>query len=112
MVRTGAAWAYREYLSDKGLLTLDSQAMADGRRVWGLTKAQNMPPWEWRRHGGNNTKPNGCQIKGNINGKGVRIYHAQGSRSYGATRINESKGERWFCSEAEARAAGWRAPRS
>ena len=26
-------------------------------------------------------------------------------------RIDEGRGERWFCSEAEARAAGWRAPR-
>ena len=24
------------------------------------------------------------------------------------TRINTSKGERWFCTESEARAAGWR----
>jgi hypothetical protein len=27
---------------------------------------------------------------------------------YGKVRINKSKGERWFCSEAEAVAAGWR----
>lgn len=69
-----------------------------------------MPPWEWRRSGAGNATGN-CQIKGNINSKGDRIYHVPGSRSYGATRINESKGERWFCSEAEAKAAGWRAPR-
>ena len=25
--------------------------------------------------------------------------------------IDESRGERWFCTEAEARRAGWRAPR-
>ena len=31
-----------------------------------------------------------------------------GGKYYGATQVNSSKGERWFCSEAEARAAGWR----
>jgi hypothetical protein len=51
-----------------------------------------------------------CNIKGNISSKGDRIYHAPGSRSYGATKINESKGERWFCSEAEAIRDGWREP--
>ena len=52
----------------------------------------------------------GCRIKGNISQNG-RIYHVPGSPSYEQTKIDESKGERWFCSEAEARAAGWRAPR-
>jgi endonuclease YncB( thermonuclease family) len=106
MVRMGAAWAYREYLRDSSLLTIEADAKANERGFWGLSEAQNMPPWEWRRSGGHNTKSNGCQIKGNINSKGDRIYHVPGSRSYGATQINESKGERWFCSEAEARAAG------
>ena len=112
MVRMGAAWAYREYLIDKGLLTLESDARSGKRGVWGLSEAQNMPPWEWRQSGGQNTTTNGCQIKGNINSKGDKIYHAPGkSSSYGATRIDESKGERWFCSESDAKAAGWRAPR-
>jgi len=70
-----------------------------------------MAPWEWRRSGGNQGAPERCLIKGNINSKGDKIYHAPGMSSYGATRIDESKGERWFCSEAEALASGWRAPR-
>jgi endonuclease YncB( thermonuclease family) len=110
MVHMGAAWAYRRYLRDQGLLTLEAEAKAQERGLWGLSEAQNRPPWEWRRSGGGNTSGN-CQIKGNINSKGERIYHVPGSRSYGATRINEAKGERWFCSEVEAREAGWRAPR-
>jgi len=52
--------------------------------------------------------PQGCAIKGNISRKGERIYHVPGQEHYGATRISTGKGERWFCSEAEARAAGWR----
>ena len=95
MVRLGAAWAYREYLMDRGLLTLEADARADKRGLWGTSEAQAVPPWKWRRSGDGNQAGN-CQIKGNINSKGDRIYHMPGSRSYGATRINESKGERWF----------------
>jgi hypothetical protein len=53
----------------------------------------------------------GCKIKGNISAKGEKIYHLPGSSSYERTAINERAGERWFCSEDEAVAAGWRAPR-
>ena len=52
----------------------------------------------------------GCRIKGNIGSSG-RIYHVPGTAAYEKTRIDESKGERWFCTEEEAQAAGWRAPR-
>ncbi|WP_245424922.1 sunset domain-containing protein [Shinella zoogloeoides] len=50
-----------------------------------------------------------CNIKGNVsyNG-GQRIYHVPGQHYYDATRISYMDGERWFCSEAEAQAAGWR----
>ena len=52
-----------------------------------------------------------CLIKGNINSKGDKIYHTPwGSKHYKRTKINTNKGERWFCSENEALAAGWRAP--
>jgi micrococcal nuclease len=54
------------------------------------------------------TGPNGCDIKGNISANG-KIYHLPGSADYDRTRIDESRGERWFCSVAEAQAAGWRA---
>jgi hypothetical protein len=50
----------------------------------------------------------GCLVKGNISVGGQRIYHAPGQRYYGETRVALHFGERWFCSEAEARRAGWR----
>jgi endonuclease YncB( thermonuclease family) len=57
-------------------------------------------------------KPDGeCRIKGNINDEGERIYHLPGSDAYERTGINTRRGERWFCTEEEARKAGWRAPR-
>lgn len=49
-----------------------------------------------------------CDIKGNINTSGEKIYHLPGCGSYSKTKIDESRGERWFCSEEEAQAAGWR----
>lgn len=49
-----------------------------------------------------------CLIKGNINNKGVKIYHMPGQQYYEKTIITESKGERWFCTVDEAKAAGWR----
>jgi len=55
-------------------------------------------------------KTGDCRIKGNISSNG-KIYHRPGSPAYEKTRIDESKGERWFCSEEEARAAGWRPPK-
>lgn len=51
--------------------------------------------------------PEGCVIKGNISSKGKRIYHVPGQRWYDETRISTGKGERWFCSESDARNAGW-----
>ncbi len=53
-----------------------------------------------------------CNIKGNINGAGEKIYHLPNSKWYEKTFIDDSKGERWFCSEDEARGAGWRSPYS
>jgi len=51
---------------------------------------------------------NQCTIKGNISSAGENIYHVEGCGSYNATKIDEARGERWFCSEADALAAGWR----
>ncbi|PJC27911.1 nuclease [Candidatus Shapirobacteria bacterium CG_4_9_14_0_2_um_filter_39_11] len=49
-----------------------------------------------------------CNIKGNISTSGEKIYHLPGCGSYAKTQIDEGRGERWFCSEEEAQAAGWR----
>jgi len=49
-----------------------------------------------------------CVIKGNISSSGEKIYHLPGCDYYNQTVIDESKGEKWFCTEAEAVAAGWR----
>lgn len=50
-----------------------------------------------------------CNIKGNVSATtGERIYHVPGQKYYSATRISPQYGDRWFCTEQQARAAGWR----
>ena len=58
------------------------------------------------------TKP-GCTVKGNVSQTtGNRLYHVPGMENYAQTVIDSRYGERWFCSEADAVAAGWsKAPR-
>ncbi|MEA5465785.1 cold shock domain-containing protein [Leptothoe sp. PORK10 BA2] len=54
-----------------------------------------------------------CTIKGNIAvATGNKVYHLPGMEDYESTVIDHTKGERWFCSESDAIAQGWRkAPR-
>jgi len=50
-----------------------------------------------------------CRIKGNISiDTGERIFHVPEQKCYAQTRISPQYGERWFCSELEAWATGWR----
>jgi hypothetical protein len=51
----------------------------------------------------------GCDIKGNVSyTTGEKVYHVPGGTWYDATVIDPRYGERWFCTEAEAVANGWR----
>lgn len=109
MVLSGWSLAYRKFSND--YIAEEDQAKSAKRGVWA---GKFELPWEFRANrwgdAAENAPDSECPIKGNINSKGVRIYHAPWSRSYSRTRINNAKGERWFCTEAEALAAGWRAP--
>lgn len=107
MIDKGLAWAFLRY-SD----AYASEETAAKAREIGIWSSHFTPPWEFRDArwaAARETAPEGCPIKGNISRNG-RIYHAPWSPWYDRTRISTSKGERWFCSEAEAIAAGWRAP--
>jgi len=51
-----------------------------------------------------------CSIKGNVNkDTGEWIYHVPGGQYYSRTNIKPEEGDRWFCTRAEAEAAGFRA---
>ena len=110
MVSSGWAVAYQAYSSDY----VEQEATARSARA-GIWIGKFVMPADWRRGQRSGVAatpsaaaPGACQIKGNVSGKGERIYHVPGQRDYDATKINEGKGERWFCTEAEARTAGWR----
>lgn len=109
LVTEGLVWAFRRYSADYG--NLEDDARSVGRGVW---QAPTEAPWDyragrWDRAAGE--APDGCPIKGNISAEGEQIYHTPWSPWYGRTKISEAAGERWFCDEAEAIAAGWRAAR-
>lgn len=109
LVENGVAWAFRRYSNAYAQQELAAKARSLG--IWS-GRDDYTPPWEFRAarwSDAANEAPEGCPIKGNISQHG-RIYHAPWSPWYSRTRINEAKGERWFCNEAEAQAAGWRAP--
>ena len=89
----------------------DAAGRAKATKI-GIWSGTFVMPWDFRHSqqsaGAGNTAPGQCLIKGNISSKGERICHVPGGRYYDATVIDTAKGKRWFCSEAEARAAGWR----
>ena len=52
-----------------------------------------------------NSNPD-CQIKGNIN-HGEKFYFTPDCRNYKEVSIDESFGDKWFCTEIEAKGAGF-----
>ena len=115
LVREGWALAFRRY--SQAYVNEESVAKAARRGLW---RGEFVRPWDWRRgkrlqtaHRDDrrvSSRDRGaCNIKGNISrNSGRRIYHVPGDPDYARTRISTSHGERWFCTESEARAAGWR----
>lgn len=109
MVASGIAWAYRRYSFD--YVSDENQAVVTAR---GLHAGQAQLPSQFRAARraaarGDVAGPGGdCAIKGNISASGERIYHLPRQTFYSRTRISPAKGERWFCTEADARSAGWR----
>ncbi len=109
MVAEGWALAYRRFSTD--YVKDEAGAQRARKGVW---RGDFIRPWDWRRGkrlSTNDDQSGACLIKGNIAHGTTRIYHVPGGRYYARTRIDPSKGEKWFCTETEARAAGWRRSR-
>ena len=122
LVANGWALAYRRH--SRAYVDAESQAKSARRGIW---RGDFVAPWDWRQAeaaGGRGTAlpsrtarthahreasaSERCNIKGNISyNSGRRLYHKPGDPDYADTRISAARGERWFCSEAQARAAGW-----
>jgi hypothetical protein len=64
MVRLGYAWVYRDYLKDKSLIEVETEARTNKRGLRSLHENERMPPWKWRRlKKGKKAKPTGCGEK-------------------------------------------------
>ena len=107
MVADGAAIAFTRY-SDAYAGT-EASARRAAKGMW-AAGPQTAPQDHRRAKTGPAPPDSACPIKGNV-GKSGRIYHQPGQRDYDATRISAARGERWFCSAADAEAAGFRAAR-
>lgn len=109
MVREGWAIAYTQYSSDYVADERFAQTAKAGAWGTGFDK-----PQDFRRGTGSATAvaqrgtnaPGACIIKGNINGKGEKIYHLPGQSGY-----QQVKEEAMFCTIDEAETAGFRARR-
>jgi endonuclease YncB( thermonuclease family) len=127
MVRSGWALSFVRYTH-----AYDADEAAARDAGAGLWSGSFIAPWDWRHRNkttiilGRASVPVNaqtillgavsaseapspeCVIKGNVNRKGERIYHLPGQLNYAQINMTKGLGERWFCTEAEAEAAGWR----
>lgn len=112
MVRRGWAVAYTRYSLD--YVDDEEAARAEGLALWRSTfdrphdyRAKLRVEQEAARTPQEPPSAD-CAIKGNISRSGTKIFHSPGQVDYERTRIDETRGERWFCSPSDARNAGWR----
>lgn len=96
--RTGLLARYR---------ALEAEARAAKAGLWAgeaeRPSAYRARMWEEAKR----RAPEGCPIKGQVNGS-ARTYVLPWSPEYERARVNVARGGRWFCSEDDAKAAGWR----
>ncbi len=105
LVKEGHVFASEGYFRTYG-----SEEEAARAAKLGLWQGQNERPSIWRARvwdEAKRTAPDGCPIKGFVRSRS-RIYAMPWSEDYDQRTIKTVKGERWFCSEDEARAAGFR----
>jgi hypothetical protein len=93
-------------------LQMQQEAREAGRGLWGALCTSPTPTLAPVAAGDGSCEFSGTServIKGNIStSTGEKIYHVPGQQYYDETVIDTMKGESWFCTEAEAVAAGWR----
>lgn len=106
LVRGGHVFAMTGFFSRYGSQEGEARSARSG--LWQYETIER--PAEFRAKRWEEAKrdaPQGCPIKGSV-ARGSRTYVLPWSPSYERVRIRENRGERWFCSEQEAKAAGWR----
>jgi endonuclease YncB( thermonuclease family) len=105
LVRNGDVFSDTGFLSSYG--SLESEARAAKAGIW---RGEAVRPSDYRAQKWEEAKreaPEGCPIKGNVS-RGQRVYVLPWAQDYERVKISSRRGERWFCSEDEALAAGWK----
>lgn len=105
LVREGSVFATGGFLSRYA--SVESEAQTDKVGLWAgdIERPQDYRDKRWEE--ATRSAPEGCPIKGRIR-SGARTYLLPWQPSYDSVKLSTAKGERWFCSENEAKAAGWR----
>ena len=107
MVLDGMALPFARYSDDYLAEGIEARKAGRGIHAGAFRLPEEFRAAAWQS--GAPDCPADCPIKGNVSDRG-RIYHAPWSRHYHRTHIDAARGERCFCTEAEALDAGWRAP--
>ncbi len=111
LVRAGYAFA------ESGLVSpyrgAEDSARTAKAGVWNSAEPERPAVWRERVWAAAKRQaPDGCPIKGQVV-SGRKYYVLPGADDYARIRVRAGRGERWFCSEQEASAAGWKlSPRS
>ncbi len=90
-----------------GSLSGEESAAREAKR--GIWRGDVVRPQEWRDQtwaAAKRDAPDGCPIKGVIRAS-EKIYALPWSGVYAKARVRPDRGGRWFCSEGEAKAAGF-----
>lgn len=110
LVRQGAAEAVylkpnKRYLSE--LQAAGREAESGKVGLWGTCSSERPIRQAQGREIGTETFDKECVIKGNVSANYTKDYFLPGCPNYKRVLVDERKGEAWFCTEAEAEAAGY-----
>ncbi len=109
LVKEGHVFAAASYFGGYG--PQEQEARNAGAGVW---SGDAVRPSDYRTRIWDAAKvaaPNGCPVKGQVAGS-RRTYLMPWAGGYARAGVRPERGERWFCDEAEAVAAGFKPPRS
>lgn len=105
LVKAGFAFAQGVFMATYS--SAESAAKESKAGIW--SSAEPERPAQWRDRLWAEAKrqaPDGCPIKGRVQGR-ERVYLLPWDSNYSRVRVRTRRGERWFCTQDEAEAAGW-----
>ena len=104
LVRSGYVFAAKSLFN-----SLSGEEDAARSAKAGIWQGEVSRPQEWRDQTWEEAKrdaPDGCPIKGLVRAS-AKLYALPWSADYARAKVRTERGERWFCSEDEAKAAGF-----